>query len=45
MFLVLDGSGPILLGEASVEETRASAELYDNHYVDSPVRRNELAGA
>ncbi|GGL19202.1 hypothetical protein [Nocardia jinanensis] len=31
-------------GAAGVEEIRASSELYDNHYVDSPVRRDELAG-
>lgn len=32
-------------GAATVEEIRASSELYDNHYVDSPVWRNELADA
>ncbi|MFI2228419.1 cupin domain-containing protein [Nocardia testacea] len=32
-------------GAASVADIRASSELYDNHYVDSPVWRNELAGA
>jgi hypothetical protein len=32
-------------GEASVEEIRASSQRYDNHYVDSPVRRDEVAGA
>ncbi|WP_063059006.1 cupin domain-containing protein [Nocardia sienata] len=32
-------------GEASVEEIGASSQRYDNHYVDSPVWRNELADA
>jgi hypothetical protein len=32
-------------GEASVEEIRASSQRYDNHYVDSPVWRDEVAGA
>ncbi|MDR7167065.1 mannose-6-phosphate isomerase-like protein (cupin superfamily) [Nocardia kruczakiae] len=32
-------------GEASVEEIRAISQRYDNHYVDSPVWRNELADA
>lgn len=29
-------------GEAGVEEIRASSERYDNHYVDSPLWREEL---
>lgn len=32
-------------GAASVADIRASSELYDNHYVDSPVWRKELMGA
>ncbi|WP_039828742.1 cupin domain-containing protein [Nocardia testacea] len=32
-------------GTASVADIRASSELYDNHYVDSPVWRKELTGA
>ncbi|NUP26864.1 MAG: cupin domain-containing protein [Nocardia sp.] len=32
-------------GTATVEDIRAGSELYDNHYVDSPVWRDELAGA
>ncbi|ONM50662.1 cupin domain-containing protein [Nocardia donostiensis] len=30
-------------GEATVQEIRDSSELYDNHYFDSPVWREELA--
>ncbi|RDI51595.1 cupin domain-containing protein [Nocardia mexicana] len=30
-------------GEATVQEIRDSSELYDNHYVDSPMWREELA--
>lgn len=30
-------------GEATVEEIRASSQTYDNHYVDSPAWRAELA--
>lgn len=30
-------------GEATVQEIRDSSELYDNHYVDSPLWRDELA--
>ncbi|GGR40156.1 cupin domain-containing protein [Streptomyces aurantiogriseus] len=30
-------------GEASVQEIRDSSELYDNHYVESPVWQAELA--
>lgn len=32
-------------GEASVQEIRDSSEVYDNHYVDSPVWREEVARA
>ncbi|MES4904825.1 MULTISPECIES: cupin domain-containing protein [unclassified Streptomyces] len=31
-------------GEASVGEIRESSETYDNHYFESPVWRDELAG-
>ncbi|MBT2384045.1 hypothetical protein [Streptomyces sp. ISL-11] len=32
-------------GEASVEEIKESSERFDNHYVDSPVRRAAGAAA
>nr|WP_308801993.1 cupin domain-containing protein [Streptomyces polyasparticus] len=34
--------GRVLRGEASPQEIKDSSELYDNHYVDSPVWRAEL---
>ncbi|MFJ1753030.1 cupin domain-containing protein [Kitasatospora sp. NPDC088391] len=35
--------GRVMRGEADPAEIRESAERYDNHYVDSPVWRAELA--
>ncbi|MFG2567153.1 cupin domain-containing protein [Streptomyces sp. NPDC048567] len=35
--------GRVMRGEADAKEIAASAELYDNHYVDSPVWRAALA--
>ncbi|MEU3495464.1 cupin domain-containing protein [Kitasatospora cineracea] len=35
--------GRVMRGEADPAEIRASAERYDNHYVDSPVWQAELA--
>ncbi|WP_280507702.1 hypothetical protein [Nocardia flavorosea] len=32
-------------GEATVQEIRDSSQQYDNHYVDSPVWREEIARA
>ncbi|GAA2746865.1 MULTISPECIES: cupin domain-containing protein [Kitasatospora] len=35
--------GRVMRGEASPQEIRDSSELYDNHYVDSPVWKQALA--
>ncbi|MER7170885.1 cupin domain-containing protein [Streptomyces mesophilus] len=37
--------GRVLRGEASPQEIKDSSELYDNHYVDSPVWRDELGAS
>ncbi|MFI5806576.1 cupin domain-containing protein [Streptomyces sp. NPDC051561] len=37
--------GRVVRGEADPQEIKASSELYDNHYVDSPVWREALATA
>ncbi|MER6998413.1 cupin domain-containing protein [Streptomyces sp. NPDC000410] len=35
--------GRVMRGEASPQEIKDSSELYDNHYVDSPVWREALS--
>ncbi|SDT51552.1 Cupin domain-containing protein [Streptomyces sp. TLI_053] len=37
--------GRVMRGEASLQEIKDSSELYDNHYVDSPLWRATLEAA
>ncbi|MFE0104882.1 cupin domain-containing protein [Streptomyces sp. NPDC059009] len=37
--------GRVMRGEAGFEEIKNSSELYDNHYVDSPVWQSALQAA